>query len=74
MSNQQNPNDEFGGFGESDDQTFLHDKSKLSSQSESAPSPEKGESKESGSGFISYVQPNVSAEEEQSSLKKVALI
>lgn len=74
MTNQQNPNDEFGGFGESDDQTFLHDKSKLSSQSESAPSPEKGESKESGSGFISYVQPNVSPEEEQSSVKKVALI
>ena len=23
MSNQQNPHDEFGGFGESDDQTFL---------------------------------------------------
>jgi len=74
MSNQQNPNDEFGGFGESDDQTFLHDKSKLSSQSESASSPEKGESKESGSGFISYVEPDVSPEEEQSSVKKVALI
>jgi septal ring-binding cell division protein DamX len=74
MSNQQNPHDEFGGFGESDDQTFLHDKSKLSSQSESTSSPEKGESKESGSGFISYVQPDVPPEEEQSSVKKVALI
>jgi septal ring-binding cell division protein DamX len=74
MSNQQNPHDEFGGFGESDDQTFLHDKSKLSSESEPASSPEKGESKESGSGFISYVQPDVPPEEEQSSVKKVALI
>ena len=62
MSNQQNPHDEFGGFGESDDQTFLYDKSKLSSESESASSPEKGESKESGSGFISYVQPDVPPE------------
>lgn len=74
MSNQQNPHDEFGGFGESDDQTFLHDKSKLSSESESVSSPEKAESKESGSGFISYVQPDVPPEEEQSSVKKVALI
>jgi septal ring-binding cell division protein DamX len=74
MSNQQNPHDEFGGFGESDDQTFLYDKSKLSSESESASSPEKGESKESGSGFISYVQPDVPPEDEQSSVKKVVLI
>jgi cell division protein FtsN len=74
MSNQQNPHDEFGGFGESDDQTFLHDKSKLSSESESTSTPEKGESNESGSGFISYVQPDVPPEEEQSSVKKVALI
>jgi hypothetical protein len=74
MSNLQNPLDEFGGFGESDDQTFLHDKSKLSSEIESASSPEKAESKESGSGFISYVQPDVPPEEEQSSVKKVALI
>jgi cell division protein FtsN len=74
MSNQQNPHDEFGGFGESDDQTFLHDKSKLSSESESTSTPEKGETNESGSGFISYVQPDVPPEEEQSSVKKVALI
>ena len=74
MSNQQNPHDEFGGFGESDDQTFLHDKSKLSTESESSSSPEKGESKEAGSGFISYVQPDVPPEEEQSPVKKVALI
>ena len=74
MSNQQNPHDEFGGFGESDDQTFLHDKSKLSTESESTSSPEKGESKESSSGFISYVQPDVPPEEEQSPVKKVALI
>ena len=73
MSNQQNPHDEFGGFGESDDQTFLHDKSKLSSESESASSPEKGTSKESGSGFISYVQPDVPPEE-QFPVKKMALI
>ncbi len=73
MSNQQNPHDEFGGFGESDDQTFLHDKSKLSSESDSASSPEKGTSKESGSGFISYVQPDVPPEE-QFPVKKMALI
>lgn len=73
MSNQQNPQDEFGGFGESDDQTFLHDKSKLSSQSESASSPEKGQSKETGSGFISYVQPDVPPED-QFPVKKMALI
>lgn len=73
MSNQQNPHDEFGGFGESDDQTFLHDKSKLSSESESASSPEKGKSKESGSGFISYVQPDVPPED-QFPVKKMALI
>jgi cell division protein FtsN len=74
MSNQQNPHDEFGGFGESDDQTFLHDKSKLSSESESTSTPEKGESNESGSGFISYVQPDVPPDEEQSPIRKVALI
>ena len=73
MSNQQNPHDEFGGFGESDDQTFLHDKSKLSSESDSASSPEKGTSKESGSGFISYVQPDVPPED-QFPVKKMALI
>ena len=74
MSNQQNPHDEIGGFGESDDQTFLHDKSKLSSESESTSTPEKGESNESGSGFISYVQPDVPPDEEQSPIRKVALI
>lgn len=74
MSNQQNPHDEFGGFGESDDQTFLHDKSKLSSESESTSTPEKGESNESGSGFFSYVQPDVPPDEEQSPIRKVALI
>ncbi len=75
MSNQQNPQDEFGGFGESDEQTFLHDKSKLFSASEStSSSSKKTESKETGSGFISYVQPDIPPEDEQSSVKKMAVI
>lgn len=75
MSNQQLPHDEFGGFGESDDQTFLHDKSKLSSATPSTESPEATkEGKDASSGFISYVRPDLPPEEERSSLKKVALI
>lgn len=81
MSNQQDPHDEFGGFGESDDQTFLHDSSKSSSaktpMEDSIPSAKtegKEYSTDAQSGFISYVKPEVSEEEEQSSLKKVGLI
>ena len=81
MNNQQNPNDEFGGFGESDDQTFLHDSAKSShkkaSMDESASSPKSegmDDAKDKHSGFISYVKPDIPEEEEQSSVKKVAII
>jgi len=75
MSNQQFPQDEFGGFGESDDQTFLHDKSKLSSAKQHADSTDSTkEEKDAGSGFISYLQPDLPPEEERSSMKKIALI
>ena len=81
MSNQQNPYDEFGGFGESDDQTFLHDSAKSSPKkttldeiSSSAKSEIKDDVKDEHSGFISYVKPDIPEEEEQSSLKKVGLI
>lgn len=67
MSNQQEPQDEFGGFGESDNQTFMHGKSQSS-----APSDTQGEKShsDSSSGFISYVQPNALPEEEKTSTKK----
>jgi len=71
MSNQQQPQDEFGGFGESDNQTFMHGKSQSS-----APSDTQGEKShsDSSSGFISYVQPNALPEEEKTSTKKIGLI
>ena len=81
MSNQQDPHDEFGGFGESDDQTFLHDSSKSSSAKtsieDSSPSAKTEETeypRDAQSGFISYVKPDISEEEEQSSLRKVGMI
>ena len=81
MSNQHNPNDEFGGFGESDDQTFLHDSHKTSpkkiSSDESKSSPKSEEingGKVENSGFISYVKPEIPEEEEQSSIKKIGII
>lgn len=71
MSNQQQPQDEFGGFGESDNQTFMHGKSQ-----QSAPSDAKGQqtNADSSSGFISYVQPDTLPEEEKTSTKKIGLI
>jgi len=71
MSNQQQPQDEFGGFGESDNQTFMHGKSQ-----QSAPSDAQGErsTSDSSSGFISYVQPDGLPEEEKTSTKKIGLI
>lgn len=71
MSNQQQPQDEFGGFGESDNQTFMHGKSQ-----QSAPTDAKGQqtNADSSSGFISYVQPDTLPEEEKTSTKKIGLI
>jgi cell division protein FtsN len=75
MSNQQDSHDEFGGFGESDDQTFLHDKAKIPSSQEQTPISEpSNEEKKDDSGFISYVQPDIPIEEEQSSFKKIGFI
>jgi len=71
MSNQQQPQDEFGGFGESDNQTFMHGKSQQSVSSDA-----KGQqtNADSSSGFISYVQPDTLPEEEKTSTKKIGLI
>lgn len=73
MSDQQQSHDEFGGFGESDNQTFNRGQ-----QEQSAAQGQQGNSSQaegqSHSGFISYVQPEGVAEEETTSSKKIGLI
>jgi len=73
MSDQQQSHDEFGGFGESDNQTFNR-----GLQEQSAAQGQQGNSSQaegqSHSGFISYLQPEVVAEEETTSSKKIGLI
>ncbi|MFZ9760530.1 MAG: SPOR domain-containing protein [Candidatus Kapaibacteriota bacterium] len=73
MSNQQQPQDEFGGFGESDNQTFKQGKAQQSAFNDHSEQSSQSDVK-SGAGFISYVQPDAPAEDESKSSRKIALI